>query len=137
MIFYLINDYSFQYSFRVYLGLELTFSNLPEKYKERILERRRTHGFVSFNISSYLIQDFLKNLQHSFYNVHNFYRTRRTTFRDFKIVLPPRPAEQPRTPEQILQHPENVFDKNFSTHKSVSSKRKSVHDDDEEYEQLG
>lgn len=90
-------------------GLELTISNLPEKYKERILERRRTHG------------------------------TRRTTFRDFKITLPPRPAEQPRTPEQILQHPENVFDNNFSTSKSVSSKRKSVHDDDddEEYEQLG
>ncbi|RGB31162.1 hypothetical protein C1646_671149 [Rhizophagus diaphanus] len=90
-------------------GLELTISNLPEKYKERILERRRTHG------------------------------TRRTTFRDFKITLPPRPAEQPRTPEQILQRPENVFDNNFSTSKSVSSKRKSVHDDDddEEYEQLG
>ncbi|CAB4409273.1 unnamed protein product [Rhizophagus irregularis] len=88
-------------------GLELTISNLPEKYKDRILERRRTHG------------------------------TRRTTFRDFKITLPPRPAEQPRTPEQILQRPENVFDNNFS--KSVSSKRKSVHDDDddEEYEQLG
>ncbi|CAB4386429.1 unnamed protein product [Rhizophagus irregularis] len=90
-------------------GLELTISNLPEKYKDRILERRRTHG------------------------------TRRTTFRDFKITLPPRPAEQPRTPEQILQRPENVFDNNFSTSKSVSSKRKSVHDDDddEEYEQLG
>ncbi|GES90360.1 hypothetical protein GLOIN_2v1655488 [Rhizophagus clarus] len=87
-------------------GLDLTFSKLPDKYKERILERRRTHG------------------------------TRRTTFRDFKIVLPPRPAEQPRTPEQILQRPENVFDNNFSTNKSVSSKRKSVHDDDEEYEQL-
>ncbi|CAG8441380.1 2935_t:CDS:10 [Rhizophagus irregularis] len=66
-------------------GLELTISNLPEKYKDRILERRRTHG------------------------------TRRTTFRDFKITLPPRPAEQPRTPEQILQRPENVFDNNFST----------------------
>ncbi|RIA90611.1 hypothetical protein C1645_875987 [Glomus cerebriforme] len=86
-------------------GLELTFSNFPQKYKERMIERRRTHG------------------------------TRRTTFRDFKIILPPRPAEQPRTPEQILQRSEPVFDFNFNADKS--SKRKSVYDDDDdEYEQL-
>ncbi|CAG8711668.1 7429_t:CDS:10, partial [Funneliformis caledonium] len=38
----------------------LDLANLPEKYKERMLERRRTHG------------------------------TRRTTFRNFKITLPPK-----------------------------------------------
>ncbi|CAG8661643.1 1442_t:CDS:2, partial [Funneliformis mosseae] len=38
----------------------LELANLPEKYKERMLERRRTHG------------------------------TRRTTFRNFKITLPPK-----------------------------------------------